>query len=55
MAEVRQQHHADSDTDETERQLEDAIRVAEPGNDTIFEARDDGGDDNSDLRPRHPQ
>ena len=49
-AEIRQQHHADGHPDHAERQLEDAVGVIEPRHDAILEARDDGRDDDGDLR-----
>ncbi len=50
MAEIGEQHHADGDADHAERQLKDAVGIIEPRHHAVLQARDDGRDDDGDLR-----
>ena len=47
---VGQQHHADGDADDGERQLVDAIGVVEVGHRAVLQGRDNRADDDVDLR-----
>ena len=47
---VRQQHDADGDADDGQRQLVEAIGVVEVGHGAVLHRGDDGADDDVDLR-----